>query len=169
MKALDMLKRQYAFFYRTVRANLDGLTAEESLIQPSPGGNCANWILGHVVGAHNAVMSLAGTEPVWESAALERASSRSDPITSANDALDWDAMVVRLLASEARLLAALDALGDADLDEEGFTDPFGNAATRGDMLNLLAVHQNYHAGQLAMCRRFAGYEGAIRGPELRKA
>ncbi len=61
-------------------------------------------------------------------------------------------------------MAALDGLTDAQLDEGGFTDPFGNQVTRGEFLNLLAVHQNYHAGQLGLSRRLAGLEGAIRAP-----
>jgi uncharacterized damage-inducible protein DinB len=31
-------------------------------------------------------------------------------------------------------------------------------------LNLLAFHQTYHTGQLAMSRRIAGLEGAVKGP-----
>jgi hypothetical protein len=165
MTAKEMLKQQYTFFYLTAKANLDGLTAEESLVQPSPAGNCANWIVGHIVGAHNAVMGLANADPVWESPTLERAASWTRPIDSMDEALEWDTMVQRLLASEERLLEGLDAMADEDLDQDGFTDPFGNPSTRGEMLNLLAVHQNYHAGQLALSRRMAGHEGAIRGPK----
>ena len=32
-----------------VKRNLEGLTHEESLVQPQPGGNCLNWIVGHLV------------------------------------------------------------------------------------------------------------------------
>lgn len=60
-------------------------------------------------------------------------------------------------------LAALGALSDATL-AEGMTDPFGNACTRAELLNLLAIHQCYHAGQLGMARRAAGLKGAILAP-----
>lgn len=163
MKAKDALKTQYHFFYLTTKGNLSGVTAEDSLVQPSPGGNCTNWILGHVVSAHNGVMGLLNETPVWESEQLERAGS--DPITSADVAIDWDAMVSHLIGSEDRCLAAIDALTDEQLDEGGFTDPFGNEVTRGEFLNLMAVHQNYHAGQLGMSRRLAGLPGVIRQPE----
>jgi uncharacterized damage-inducible protein DinB len=162
MDGKDALKQQYGFFYRSAKANLDGMTADQSVAQPEPGGNCANWILAHMLGAHNAVMKLAKQDPVWEDETLARAGS--DPITSAADAVDWDTMVTRFLASEPRLLAGLEALTEDELDEEGFTDPFGNETTRGRLLNLLAVHQNYHAGQLGMARRLVGLPGAIRSP-----
>jgi len=39
---------------------------EQSLAQPSPGGNCANWILGHLTNVQNGVMQLLGEKPVWK-------------------------------------------------------------------------------------------------------
>jgi hypothetical protein len=162
MNAKEALKMQFHFFYLTAKANLEGMNARESLRQPDPGGNCANWIVGHLVSAQNGVMGLVNEPPVLDSPALERAGP--DPITSLEDALDWEPMVAALIASEDRLMAALDALGDDELDEGGFTDPFGNQVTRGEFLNILAFHQSYHAGQLGLSRRLAGLPGAIRGP-----
>ena len=168
MKAKDVLKAQYYFFYLTAKGNLDGLSAEDSVKQPSPGGNCANWILGHLVSAQNGVMGLVGEEPVWDDERV-RGEGPARPITSAEEALDWDAMVSGLVASEDRLMAALDGLTEEQLDEGGFTDPFGNEVTRGEFLSLLAFHQAYHAGQLGLSRRLAGLEGAIRAPRRETA
>ena len=167
MTAKDALKVQYQFFYSTAKQNLEGMSADHALVQPEPAGNCANWILGHMVGAHNGVMGLANAEPVWESADLARAGS--EPITSAAQAIDWDTMVSRLLGSEDRLISALDRLTDEQLDDGGFEDPFGDPITRGQFLNLMAVHQNYHAGQLGVVRRIAGLPGAIRTPQSQEA
>lgn len=162
MNAKDALKAQYHFFYLTAKRNLEGVDAEASVHQPQPGGNCANWIVGHLVSVHNGVMGLVGESPVWEHESL--AGLDDAPITGPDEALDWDEMVASLIGSEDRLLTALDGLTEAQLDEDGFTDPFGNQVTRGEFLNLLAVHQNYHAGQLGLSRRLAGLAGAIRAP-----
>ena len=162
MNGKDLLKTQYTFFYRTAKLNLDGFGAEASVAQPANGANCANWILGHVVRAHNNAMRLVNQEPVWDSAELDR--TTEGPVTSPEDALDWDMLVSKFLASEARFMAGLDALEESQLDEGGFKDPFGNATTRGGMLNFLAVHGNYHTGQLGISRRLAGLPGAIRAP-----
>jgi len=162
MNGKDLLKTQYHFFYRTAKLNLDGLSAEASVAQPPNGANCANWILGHVVHAHNSAMRLVNQEPVWDGPDLERVTE--GPVTSADDALDWDLLVSKFLASEARFMAGLEAMDESQLDEGGFTDPFGNAATRGGMLNFLAVHGNYHTGQLGIARRLAGLPGAIGRP-----
>lgn len=167
MNAKDALKLQYGFFYKIARSNLNGITAEDSVRQPTPEGNCANWILGHLVSAQNGVMQLVGEAPVWESEQLERAGS--EPVSDASRAIDWDTMVDRFLASEGRFLAGLDRLTEDELDQGGFTDPFGEERTRGEMLNLMAVHQNYHAGQLGLSRRLMGLPGAIRSPQAATA
>lgn len=162
MSGKEGLKRQFAFFYLTVKRNLEGFDAESALVQPSPGGNCANWVLAHMISVHNAAMGLVNEAPVWDGPGLERAGT--EPVTSHDEAYDWDAMVAGILESEGRFLGGLGALTDDDLEAEGFTDPFGNPTTRAGLLDVLLVHQSYHSGQLAMCRRLAGLPGAIRAP-----
>ena len=66
-------------------------------------------------------------------------------------------------------MTALDALTDGQLDDTGFTDPFGNEVTRRDISNLMVVHRNYHAGQLALSRRLAGLPGVIRAADPEQA
>ncbi len=158
----DVLKTQVQVMYGTLGDNLAGLTQEDSVVQPAGGGNCANWILGHLTDVQNNVMGLLGEAPVWESDELERAGF--DPITSGAEAIDFEAMRDAFLGSAGRCLAAIDGLSDADLAQGGVPHPFGGETTRGSLLGLLAFHQAYHAGQLALSRRIAGYPGAVRGP-----
>ncbi len=42
----DALLRQYGVAAGSVQFNTRGLSQEESLHSPEPGGNCANWVLG---------------------------------------------------------------------------------------------------------------------------
>lgn len=166
MNTQEALAQHFAAFYQVTAANTAGMTHEQSLIQPLPGGNCANWILGHLVRTHNSVMKLLGEAPVWDSDQLTRAGF--DPITGATNAIDWDTLRDRLLGSKDRCLAAAMSQSDAAL-AESIPNPFGGTATRAEMLHLLAFHQAYHAGQLAISRRAAGLEGVIKGPGQREA
>lgn len=156
------LERNYAVVYQAAEANLDGVTPEASLTRPKKGGNCANWILGHLVVVHNGVMDLVGEDPVWDSDRLDRV--RRGPITGPDEALDWDELRDRFLGSRERCLAAVRALTDQELEEE-MPDPFGDVTSRAELLATLAFHQAYHVGQLGMARRVAGLPGAISGPD----
>ena len=156
------LERNYAMVYRAAEANLDGMTAGASLARPEGGGNCANWILAHLVVVHNGVMGVLGQDPVWDDDGLDRV--RRGPISGPDEALDWDELRERFLGSCERCLAAVRALTDRELAEE-MTDPFGEVTSRAELLTTLAFHQAYHVGQLGLARRVAGLPGAIRGPD----
>ena len=161
MKVQESLAQHFDLTYKTVAANLNGVTQEQSLAQPSPGGNCANWILGHLTNVQNGVMGLIGEKPVWVSDQLNRVGF--DPITHPNEAIEWNTLRDRFLASKDRCLAAISAISDKSL-EESVPHPFGGTCTRAELLTTLAFHQAYHAGQLAVSRRIAGLEGVIKGP-----
>jgi hypothetical protein len=158
----EMLVTQFGFMYGTLELNLEGLDTEDSLVQPRPQGNCANWILGHLVWAQNGVNGILGEAPVWDDPSLDR--DWDEPIRDASEALDWDALRTEMLSSKPRVLAAIGGLSAEELEEGGFTDPFGTERTRAGMLAFLAFHQIYHAGQLAVSRRLAGKSGRIRQP-----
>ena len=165
-KIQEALEKQFGFVYMVTAANLESLTHEQSLAQPSPGGNCANWILGHLTDVQNGAMRLLGEKPVWESDQLKRAGY--DPISGAAGAIDWNTLRDRFLGSRERCLAAISKLSDEAL-AESVPHPFGGTTTRAELLNTLAFHQAYHAGQLAISRRIAGLDGAVKAPGQTKA
>jgi uncharacterized damage-inducible protein DinB len=137
------------------------MTPEQSLAQPKSGGNCANWVLGHLTDVQNKVMALVGEPAVWESDQLARAGW--DPITSRSNAIDWDTLRDRFLGSRERCVSAISALSDQSLSEP-VPHPFGGTTSRGELLGILSFHQAYHSGQLGVVRRIAGLEGAVKGP-----
>lgn len=161
MNATDAIKTQYLLAYRTTAMNTEGMSHEDSLRQPVPAGNCANWILGHLTDVQNEVMKLLGLEPAWDSQTLRRTDG---PITTEAEAIDWDAMRDAFLASEERCLEAIGSLPAEKLDEPGYPNPLGGEMTFGELLNFLGFHQCYHAGQLGVARRVAGLDGAISRP-----
>lgn len=160
MKQQESLAQHFGLMYHTAARNLDGMNQEHSLAQPA-GGNCANWILGHLTNVQNGVMGLLEEQPVWESEQLKRAGF--DPITAPSNAIEWNTLRDRFLGSKERCLAAVSRLTDPALAET-VPHPFGGTCSRAELLNVLAFHQTYHAGQLAMARRAAGLEGVIKGP-----
>jgi uncharacterized damage-inducible protein DinB len=161
MNAQQAVAQQFELMYRVAAANLEGMTQDQSLIQPSSGGNCANWILGHLTNVQNGAMQLVGEKSVWDSDQLSRASF--DPITGPAKAIEWNTLRERFLGSRERFLSAVSRLSDEAMAET-VPHPFGGTCSRAELLNTLAFHQSYHTGQLAISRRIAGLEGAIKGP-----
>jgi uncharacterized damage-inducible protein DinB len=111
-------------------------------------------------------MRLAGEKPVWESDQLNRAGE--EPIRNGAEAIDWNTMRDRFLGSRDRCLAAISQLSDDGMAET-VPHPFGGTTSRAELLNVLAFHQAYHVGQLAVARRVAGLEGALKGPRQSQA
>jgi len=159
--ARDLLRVAFASVYDAAEANLAGMTQQDSLAQPPGGGNCANWILSHLVHTQNGVMTTLGAQPVWRNDAL--AAPRSAPIVHARDAVAWDELCERFLGSRERCLAAVAGLSDDALAAE-LRSPWGGTWSVAQLLGFLAFHQAYHVGQLGLARRAAGLAGAIRGP-----
>lgn len=164
MNAADAIKTHYALAYRTIAMNTNGMSHEDSIRQPTPAGNCANWILGHITAVQNEVMKLLGEAPAWDSESLGRTAG---PITTGAEAIDWDVMLRAFLASEERCVGAIDRLAPEKLDEPGYPNPLGGELRFGELLNFLGFHQCYHAGQVGMARRLAGLDGVIRSPQER--
>ena len=166
MKTQQSIAHQFGLVYRMIEVNVEGMTAEQSLAQPAPGGNCANWIVGHLTNIQNNVMRLVGEAPVWESQQLAHAGWET--ITGQGQAIPWETMRDRLLASRDRCLAAISRLSDQQMADQ-VPHPFEGTTSRAELLSLLAFHQSYHSGQLAIARRIAGLEGVVKGPGQPKA
>jgi uncharacterized damage-inducible protein DinB len=162
MKVQTALAKQLGMMYATAASNLEGMTQEQSLVAPEPAGNCANWILGHMVTVHNGLMGLLGEAPVWENEQLS-GEKFFKPVTDSSNALDWAALRDRFLGSRDRCLAAISRLSDEAMVDP-MPNPFGGETTRGELLNILAYHQAYHVGQLGVLRRVAGLAGKVKGP-----
>ena len=69
---LQSFRHQAQLAHRVVRLNADGLTHEESLVQPRPGGNCLNWIVGHLVWVYAGALPMLHQEPVLQQDTLSR-------------------------------------------------------------------------------------------------
>lgn len=149
---------------QVVALNAAGVSHEESLTQPRPGGNCMNWVLGHLVALYEKSLEIFDPKATTPDQGLARYVRGSDPITEPGDALDF-AELLRLWDDLAkRHEEGLAALTRADLAKPAPFGPDGPPSegdTVGGLLATIQFHQAYHAGQLGVLRRIAGKEGAI--------
>lgn len=159
---VEVFRRQARIVHQVVRRNVDGLTHEESLIQPAPGGNCLNWIVGHLVWASNRTLRLLGQEPVLDEGAAKRYERGGAPIRDGADAVDLGQLLLAWDAVPARMDAGLAGLTPDTLDRLAPESPSGDPnETIRTLLATVMFHQAYHAGQTAVLRRVTGHEGAI--------
>jgi uncharacterized damage-inducible protein DinB len=163
MTVVATLRHQAQLTRTVVRLNVDGVTHEESLIQPQPGGNCLNWVLGHLVAIYGEALPLLGQQPVRPREELAHYQRGALPITNPIDALPLEELKEGWEEACARVDAGLAALPEERLAEPVPFSPSNDPnETVGSLLATVLFHQAYHSGQLGTLRRIAGKAGAIR-------
>jgi uncharacterized damage-inducible protein DinB len=162
MKATELSNLFHVSHY-AITANLEGFTHEDSLRTAPGGGNCANWILGHIVASRNGVLQILNEESALHGAVAERYKRGSQPIAHGQDAAHLETLVRALQDSQRRILAALARATDLDLAKPAAAPaiPSGDPSV-GGQLSFLHFHESYHSGQLGLLRRILGRPGAIR-------
>lgn len=157
----ELLALQFGFNYQAAKANAADLSQAESLACATAGGNCVNWVLGHVVSTRNGILKLLGRDPIWDK---ERAKpySRGSQGLAAEDALPLEEIMADYRASQKTILTALGEMTDEDLEAKSPIEFFrGDEETIGTALASFAFHEAYHVGQTGTLRRVAGKAGAI--------
>jgi uncharacterized damage-inducible protein DinB len=134
-----------------VDAQTEGLSQEDLLLQPQPGGNCMLWVLGHMVESmKDLVVELGGPEPEGFHA-YKRFERTSDPLLEDEAGLpDLGTIRQDFAALSSLAVQALDSQSDAYFKESGWS------GTKGATILFFAFHMSYHAGQLEYLRNLAG-------------
>lgn len=160
---IDLWRMQTRMARDVVHANVEGLTHEDSLVQPRPGGNCLNFVLGHLLSVYDGLLRMLGEQPVLGGATLQRYARGAPPMEDPAEALEFGKLLQLWADASERVDAALGALDPETLDRPVSESPTNNPdETLRSLLTTVMFHQAYHAGQTAVLRRIAGKEGAIR-------
>lgn len=160
--SIDLLILQVSATHRAVRANTEGLTDQDALLQPTPAGNCLNWVLGHIMASRNTTLQLLGREPLREEVYAEVYGRGRSPLVDASGGLPFGTIMADYEESQAMIVQGLRELTRGRLAERipsaasGDTDESVESLLAG-----LVFHEVYHAGQTGILRRIAGRSGAI--------
>jgi uncharacterized damage-inducible protein DinB len=158
----QVLAFQFGVGAFVLQRNLVGVTNEESLRAPKPGGNTMNWIVGHVVRTRNQALGLLGEKPLFDDADFETygAGSSQTPTT-----IPLDELKRRFDALGPTLDGALKRSSPQQLSATAPFSPTGNPnETVGTLLARIAFHEAYHLGQTGLSRRLLGKPGALLAP-----
>lgn len=158
----QVLALQFGIGTFVFERNLAGVTNEESLQRPQPGGNTMNWIVGHVVRTRNQALGLLGEKPLFDDAEFEAYGANA---SAAARSLSVDELKRRFDALGPALDGALRRSSPQQLSAAAPFSPTGNPnETVGSLLASIAFHEAYHLGQTGLSRRLLGKRGALLAP-----
>lgn len=145
-----------------LRANVEGLGHDDSLVSPEPGGNCLNWVVGHLTVAYNNLLPALGGEPIWSDEQADPYKRGSEPLT-ADRAMPFEAVMEHFETAHEKVVERLVAAGDDVLSAPAPYSPGKKPdETVGSLAAITAFHQAYHVGQAGLLRRVCGRQGAIK-------
>lgn len=147
---------------RALRALLEDITEDESLVQGKDKLNHIRWLTGHLVYETNFVLQMLGCPPSALPETYEK-------LFDAGSELQGDPKVyppMAQLRSELyelhdRVAVAVAGLSDEALDEQ-LPKEIGFEAQRLQGATFMAMHTFYHCGQIAVIRRILGRPRAFR-------
>jgi uncharacterized damage-inducible protein DinB len=158
-----VLREQVQAVHRTLRANTKDLTQEDSLLQPQGGGNCLNWVVGHLLSTWDVILPLVGQQPVMGKQALARYERGTAELDDASEALQLETLLNACDDAVQRMDEGLAQATTESLDRPAPFSPRKNPdETVRSLLSIVVFHQGYHTGQTAILRRMTGKPGAIR-------
>lgn len=162
-RATALLTHQFRLNGYALGVNTRDVTQEESLLQPSPGGNCLNWIVGHILAVRHEMLHVAlDLPPTWGGGYVARYKRASEPVTGPAEADELSGILAAYSASQDLVLPALADLGWDALDRRTPISPGGNPdETIGSLVAGLAFHEAYHVGQTGILRRLIGRQGVL--------
>jgi uncharacterized damage-inducible protein DinB len=136
--------------------HLKDVSDEEGLRPPPGGGNCLNWIVGHIVVSRNDVLALLGAPPFWSPAEAGPYLRGSSGTLTAGSPRTMAELQIALDGSYDAIRERMSGLSPEDLARST------EKGTVGGDLAFLQFHESYHAGQVGLTRRLLGKEGVIR-------
>jgi DinB superfamily len=160
---VESIRYQASLVHQVVRTNVEGITHQESLVQPEPGGNCLNWIVGHLVWAYAGALPLVRQTSTMDQERLAQYARGAPPLTDSSRAVRFDELLAAWDESSRRMDTGLAGFPTNTLAQPAPGSPTGNPnETLGSLLATVMFHQAYHTGQTAVLRRLIGKAGAIK-------
>ena len=139
------LARQFTRNTRFLTGQVEGISHDQSLVQPDFGANCLNWTVGHILQYRANVAALAGID-LPETGGLERYVRESDPVTEDGPGVvSFAALMERLSATEEPIAEALSAMSDEQMAETIETGD--RVLTRRSRILFFYFHDTLHVGQ----------------------
>lgn len=154
------LVHQIRFAQMILLKNLEDITPEQSLVEPAGGGNCLNWVVGHICHARNGMVQLLRGAGHLPDEAL--GIYRNGDSFSRGKAIGLGMLVTHHAAMQQQVVDGLTRIEEDRFHAPAPFSPVDDPnESVGSLLAKLVAHEIYHAGQAGLLRRQLGLEGAI--------
>ncbi len=138
-----------------IQTQTEGLSQSDTLIEPQPGGNCMNWVLGHLLDNQITLLGLLGGESPVTPEGLEIYRRDSQRLGGSEPGiLSLEYLLASHDSMHTAMLARLGEMSDADFTKE--IQHGERTVTLGWRVLFLNFHFTYHVGQLELLRQLAG-------------
>jgi hypothetical protein len=147
--------KMLSFEMDIVQQQTADLTHADSLIQPQPGENCLNWVMGHLDVNLVDILEVLGDAPPEDLPDLDRYKIGSEPVLGeGEDVLPFQFLIDTYALLNQRVIERLKKMSEADFEEE--IDFWQGRSRRGYVAFFYFFHNTYHLGQLEFLRNLAG-------------
>lgn len=151
----QQLSEAFARNLGILKMQTQGLSHEDSLLQPAVRGNCLNWVLGHIAANRNRVLAVLGEEPAIQPSEVARYETDSEPITcdqpgvlKMENLLAAVERAQQIIAGKLQVISTEELAGQVRVGE--------HILTVRERLFGLYFHETYHTGQTEQLRQLAG-------------
>jgi hypothetical protein len=159
------LAHQLGISSYVLERNLSELSEQECFTGPVKGGNCLNWVLGHLTRARIMALQGVGQKPPFPLEDFNAYDDRGGVPFSRETALPLGELKRRFKATQEPLVRGLAEMSAEAMARPAPFSPTGNPnETMGSLLVSFVFHEAYHVGQTGLLRRVVGKEGAIKPP-----
>ena len=144
-----------------VQGHCKDIDHEKSLLVHGAGGNCMNYVLGHILLTRESIIEIAIGNWSMPEAGVSLYAAHQDSIDRTK-LLPFEQLVALWIESQHQLMESLSKLTEVRMHEMiPDSPPFRKPDQRGRALHFYHFHETYHVGQLGLLRREAGLPGMI--------
>ena len=160
--SFDLIAHQMTLNHFVLQRNVRDVSHEESLRRPDAGGNCINWVVGHLVSARNSALGVLDAEPVFPAERTAPYERKQSGDLDASTAVPLEELLAAFSRAQETIVNGLKRLDPERASSPALFSPTNNPnETVGTLLAGLAFHEAYHAGQTGVLRRVLGKPGAL--------
>lgn len=141
-----------------IKRQTDGVTHEQSLLQPSFRGNCMNWVLGHMLEGRNGILQQLEQPSVLSAPDDAFYKRESAPITPSSPATLLQILLDGLDEALVRLEQGLQYISEEKMATIINSE---RQTTLRASISFSVWHEAYHLGQLEYLRQLTGVNDKV--------